>query len=114
MPARKKTADAAAAAAEVTAAEKKPAEKKTVAKKAAEKPAEKKTAAARRGRPPLTPEVYVEQGGNQYNVSDIVERVKADYRAGHKVGVQSCKIYIKPEEGTAYYIVNKEQGKLEL
>ena len=53
--------------------------------------------AQRRGRPPLTPEVYVEFGTNQY-----------------KVGVQSCKVYVKPEEGAAYYVINKVSGKLEL
>ena len=70
--------------------------------------------AARRGRPPLSPEIYVETGGRQYNVTDIVERAKADYRLTHKVGVQSCKIYIKPEDGAAYYVVNKVEGKLDL
>ena len=36
------------------------------------------------------------------------------YRATHKVGVQSCKVYVKPEEGAAYYVINKVSGKLEL
>ena len=71
-------------------------------------------AAPRRGRPPLSPEIYVETAGRQYNVTDIVERAKADYRLTHKVGVQSCKIYIKPEDGAAYYVVNKVEGKLDL
>ena len=65
-------------------------------------------AAQRRGRPPLSPEVYVEFG------TDVIERAKADYRATHKVGVQSCKVYVKPEEGMAYYVINKVSGKLEL
>lgn len=39
---------------------------------------------------------------------------KADYRLTHKVGVQSCKIYVKPEEEAAYYVVNKVGGKLPL
>ena len=69
---------------------------------------------ARPGRPPLSPEIYVETASHQYNVTDIVGRAKADYRATHKVGVQSCKIYIKPEEGVAYYVVNKVTGKLDL
>ena len=43
--------------------------------------------AQRRGRPPLTPEVYVEFGTSQYNITDVVERAKADYRTTHKVGV---------------------------
>ncbi len=68
----------------------------------------------RRGRPPLSPEIYVETGTQQYNITDIVERAKADYRTTHKVGVQSCKIYIKPEEGVAYYVVNKVTGLIHL
>lgn len=71
----KKTAVPAAPAAEVPASEPK-------TRKASGTP-------ARRGRPPLTPEVYVEYGGNQYNITDVVERAKADYRTTHKVGVQS-------------------------
>ena len=59
-------------------------------------------AAQRRGRPPLSPEVYVEFGTNQYNITDVIERAKADYRATHKVGVQSCKVYVKPEEGSRW------------
>ena len=70
--------------------------------------------AQRRGRPPLTPEVYVEFGTSQYNITDVIERAKADYRATHKVGVQSCKVYVKPEEGAAYYVINKVSGKLDL
>ena len=35
-------------------------------------------APARRGRPPLAPELYVEMGGEQYNITDIIDRAKAD------------------------------------
>ncbi len=70
-------------------------------------------APARRGRPPLAPELYVEMGGEQYNITDIIDRAKADYRTTHKVGVQSCKVYVKPEEGAAYYVINKFSGKLD-
>ena len=94
-------------------------EKKTVAPAAETPAAEPKTrksskAPARRGRPPLAPELYVEVGTSQYNITDIIERAKADYRLTHKVGVQSCKVYVKPEEGAAYYVINKVSGKLEL
>ena len=102
MPEKKKTA-AAAPAVEAPAAEAK--ESKT--RKSAKPP-------ARRGRPPLAPELYVEFSGKQYNVTDIIDRAKADYRATHKVGVQSCKVYVKPEEDAAYYVINKVSGKLEL
>ena len=58
--------------------------------------------------------IYVEFAGKQYNITDLVDRAKADYRLTHKVGVQSCKIYVKPEEEAAYYVVNKVGGKLPL
>ena len=105
MPEKKKTA-AAAPAVEAPAAEAKET-KETKTRKSAK-------ASARRGRPPLAPELYVEFSGKQYNVTDIIDRAKADSRATHKVGVQSCKVYIKPEEGAAYYVINKVSGKLEL
>lgn len=100
--ARKEKTAAAAPAVEAPAAEAK--ESKT--RKSAKAP-------ARRGRPRCTG-LYVEFSGKQYNVTDIIDRAKADYRATHKVGVQSCKVYVKPEEDAAYYVINKVSGKLEL
>ena len=97
MPEKKKTA-AAAPAVEAPAAEAK----------------ETKETKTRKSAKALAPELYVEFSGKQYNVTDIIDRAKADYRATHKVGVQSCKVYIKPEEGAAYYVINKVSGKLEL
>ena len=105
MPDKKKTA-AAAPAVEAPAAEAKET-KETKTRKSAK-------ASARRGRPPLAPELYVEFGSKQYNITDIIDRAKADYRLTHKVGVQSCKVYVKPEEEAAYYVINKVSGKLEL
>ena len=80
----------------------------------AAKPTTKTGKTAHKGRPPLSPEIYVEFAGKQYNITDLVDRAKADYRLTHKVGVQSCKIYVKPEEEAAYYVVNKVGGKLPL
>ena len=97
------------AAAEAPAAEAKPAKSAVKTEKA---PKTEKT--AHKGRPPLSPEIYVEFAGKQYNITDLVDRAKADYRLTHKVGVQSCKIYVKPEEEAAYYVVNKVGGKLPL
>ena len=109
MPEKKKTA-AAAPAVEAPAAE----AKESTAETKESKTRKSAKAPARRGRPPLAPELYVEFSGKQYNVTDIIDRAKADYRATHKVGVQSCKIYVKPEEEAAYYVVNKVGGKLPL
>lgn len=89
-------------------------EKKKTAEAKESKTRKSAKAPARRGRPPLAPELYVEFSGKQYNVTDIIDRAKADYRATHKVGVQSCKVYVKPEEDAAYYVINKVSGKLEL
>ena len=109
MPEKKKTA-AAAPAVEAPAAE----AKGSTAETKESKTRKSAKAPARRGRPPLAPELYVEFSGKQYNVTDIIDRAKADYRATHKVGVQSCKVYVKPEEDAAYYVINKVSGKLEL
>ena len=65
MPEKKKTA-AAAPAVEAPAAEAKET-KETKTRKSAKAP-------ARRGRPPLAPELYVEFSGKQYNVTDIIDR----------------------------------------
>ena len=109
MPEKKKTA-AAAPAVEAPVAE----AKESTAETKESKTRKSAKAPARRGRPPLAPELYVEFSGKQYNVTDIIDRAKADYRATHKVGVQSCKVYVKPEEDAAYYVINKVSGKLEL
>ena len=93
---------------------------KKVSTPAADAPAAEGKTAIRQGshppRPPAAwhPSLYVEMGGEQYNITDIIDRAKADYRTTHKVGVQSCKVYVKPEEGAAYYVINKFSGKLDL
>lgn len=108
----------APAAAETPVVEAKPARKTTKAAAKAEKApkaeASKTEKPAHKGRPPLPPEIYVELAGKQYNITDLVDRAKADYRLTHKVGVQSCKVYVKPEEEAAYYVINKVGGKLPL
>ena len=99
-------------------AEKKPAasaEKKPVAK-AEKKPAVKaeKKPAAKAEAKPCVPVIVAQAGGAEYDISDIAERVQADYRATHKTAARSCKIYVKPEEGMAYYVIDQTQGKISL
>ena len=91
------------------------AEKKTPAvSPATESAADPKTRKAAAKAPARRGRLYVELNGKQYNITDVIDRAKADYRVTHKVGVQSCKVYVKPEEGTAYYVINKVSGKLDL
>ena len=113
MSAKKSVAPVAA---EAPAVEAKPARKTAAKAEKAPKAADaaKAEKPAHKGRPPLSPEIYVELAGKQYNITDLVDRAKADYRLTHKVGVQSCKVYVKPEEEAAYYVINKVGGKLPL
>lgn len=62
----------------------------------------------------LVPEVYVQLGEHQFTCTDIVERCRADFRAANKGGIHSCKVYIKPEDGMAYYVINRIEGKIKL
>lgn len=71
------------AAAEAPAAEAKPARKTAKSAVKTEK-APKTEKTAHKGRPPLSPEIYVEFAGKQYNITDLVDRAKADYRLTHK------------------------------
>ena len=102
-------------------AAKKPAAKKTAAKKpaakktAAKKPAAKKTAAKKTAAKKKTNNVYVEFAGNKFNVEKIEKAVKADYtkKSGKKT-MTSVNIYVKPEDGKAYYVIDRKKGDVAL
>lgn len=79
-------------------AEKKPASKKT-AKAAEKKPAAPKAAAVK---------VVLEYRGRQVNTEDILSAVMA--KAGKAKNVE---IYVKPEDGAAYYVADGKNGKVE-
>ena len=121
MPSKKKTETAAvvevkAEATEVKAepivaeakAETKPtAKKKPAAKKAApaKKPAAKKTP-AKKAEPRVS--VKVQFGGNEYDIDEITKNVTKAYKGSVKGAVKSVDIYVKPEDGAVYYVVNSE------
>lgn len=83
--------------------------KKAPAKKAA-KPAAKKTAkTAKAPKAASTVKVFVEYQGRQVDLDTILEAVKT---ASGKKSVKSLEVYVKPEDGAAYYVVNgKDTGK---
>ncbi|MGI6106439.1 MAG: DUF6465 family protein [Lachnospiraceae bacterium] len=91
MPARKKTA--AAAATEKTV-------EKTV-KAPARKPAVKKTES-----------VILQFAGKEAVLNNLTAQAKdAFVAAGHKAAeAKDIKVYVKPEEGKAYYVVNGDFG----
>lgn len=72
----------------------------------------KRTPARKAHTPP--PEIYLEIGGSSYNCMNLLEKARADYRLTHKIGIHSCRIYIKPEENAVYYVINKVEGKIPL
>ena len=62
--------------------------------------------------PPVA--VHLQVGGQDYDCAAIVEAARTDYRATHKTGIHSCRVYIKPDEQTAYYVINKVEGKVDI
>lgn len=96
---------AEAAVAEKKAPAKKTTAKKATAKKSAAKKVEKKD------------EVFVQFAGEEFAVEEVMEKAKAAYVAeGHRASaIKSVRLYIKPEERKAYYVINdKAAGSIDL
>ena len=103
---------AAEVAAEVKAVAKETAAKtKVVAKDTAAKAKKTATKAAAKTKAAVEKAtekdvIFVEYGDKQLDVAALIEAAKADYKAkGHRTP-KAVKLYIKPEEGVAYYTVN--------
>lgn len=115
-PEAPKAVEAAPAAAEVkTAAAEKKATKtaaKTTAKatKAATKTTAKTTKAAAKA---VSEEVYVQYSVMEWKTSDLVERAKALFveQGNRASAAKSVKVYIKPEEQKAYFVINQGEGE---
>ena len=62
----------------------------------------------------LKPEVYVQYEGAEIAVNDLVDAAKAEFRKEKKrTRITGMKLYVKPEERTAYYVINeKSEGKV--
>lgn len=107
-----KVIDAAKAAAKAAEpAVKRAAKKAEPAVKKAEK-AVKET--GRKAAGGLVPTVYVQWMGKELDCAELVEKARADFKAQHKGAIRSCKLYIKPEDGVVYYVINGKEGKVEL
>ena len=88
-----------------------------VKKKAGRKPftAEEKAAAAKartesKARADnLKPTVFVQFRDSEVDLDALVEAAKADFRQAKKrTLITNLKLYVKPEERTAYYVVNEK------
>ena len=62
----------------------------------------------------LKPEFVMQYQGDEIALVTLVEAAKADFRASKKrTPVTELKLYVKPEERTAYYVINgKNEGKI--
>lgn len=62
-------------------------------------------------------EVFVQFAGEEFVVEEVMDKAKAAYVAeGHRASaIKSIRLYIKPEERKAYYVINeKAAGSIEL
>ena len=86
---------------------------KTEAQKAedAKKRAELKKAAAN-----MAPEMFLQYQGGEVKLDALVEKAKEDFKSAHKrTPIVSLKMYLKPEDNAAYYVVNETSaGKVDL
>ena len=85
------------------------AEKKAPAKKAApKKTAPKKTAPAKPAEAKV--DFFVEYGGVQVSVADVIANVKATYGKDAK----EITVYLKPEESKAYFVADGEEKEMDV
>ena len=85
--------------------------KKTAEKSAVEKKptAEKKPAVRRTVKKAVNAEVYVQFLGKEIYAKDVLENVKkiwTEEMGKKEKDLKDVKIYIKPEENAAYYVIN--------
>lgn len=72
--------------------------------KAEKAPAKRRTAAPKVA-------LYVQYAGKQVSEAELVEAVKAGWTGAP---IKTLNLYVKPEDGFVYYVVNgDESGKLE-
>ena len=95
-PADKKKA---ASTVKETAAKKADPAKTTAAKKAPAKKADPKI------------KVRVQFSGAEYDIDEITKKVARAYKKSVKGNVKTVEIYVKPEDGAAYYVVNSDVSR---
>ncbi len=104
---------------EVKAEAKKPVAKKPEAKKAEKPAAEKKAAPAKKAEKKAAPakkadvkaNVYVQFAGKSFSQDELVKIAKDVWQYDMNMKAEDFKkveIYVKPEENTAYFVVNGE------
>ncbi len=107
-----KTTKAAAAKEEApvkeTAAKKAPTKKAPAKKAAPKKVAPKKPASAKAADTKV--DFFVEFGGVQVSVNEVIENVKATYGKDAK----EISVYLKPDESKAYFVADGEENEMDV
>ena len=102
--------NAAVGSAPEAAAEKPVKEKKPAAEKVKKSPSVKEVLKKATPKKPAekVEEIYLQSGGTEWNVSECRDRAAEAYVAqGHRASsIKKLVIYLKPEEGKAYYVIN--------
>lgn len=74
--------------------------------------AEKKRTEARAKAQNLIPVVYVQYQETEAEIAALVEAAKADFKAKKKrTPITDLRLYVKPEERAAYYVVNDNDSE---
>ena len=60
------------------------------------------------------PKVVVQFAGNDYKLDEILEKAKKAYSKKSKKVFKDLRVYIKPEEGKAYYVADDNFGSVDL
>lgn len=85
--------------------------------KAEEKPAEKKSP-AKAAKKEAEQEMILQFGGREIKEKDLYERIQQIWIEGYgkkAEELKSLKVYVKPEEFTAYYVINDDvTGSIDL
>ena len=108
-------AEASKAEAPAEKAEEKPKRASTKKSDTTKKPA--RAASTKKADADKVEEIYVQFNGQEITTKDILEKVKQAHKDnGHRIGhIKSTQIYIKPEDGMAYYVINgKYKGEIPL
>lgn len=53
--------------------------------------------------------VYVEVSTSKYDVDTVMKNAVKDFKKNNKVELKNINLYIKPEDGKAYYTANNDK-----
>ena len=112
-------------AAKAVKAEKAPAEKKVAAEakkvvkkaeKAVDTAAKKVAKTVKKGETKdAKAEVVLQFAGAEFKMAAVLEAAKKDYAANNTAALKTITLYVKPEDGAAYYVANGDiTGKVNL